>query len=400
MEAGTEAGPVPETTAAMAAFASLPNDSTGIDTFERYLWQAKLAVLTWLATLAPDGPIAVVTEMVEDLVVVETARFRFAQLKTRDRGSWSATKICESDHAVSKLVASYQVADNAGLLELSQFEVWLEGPPSADAKTNAFFSNPTNGHADLKKKISAMGLTGKAQADFLSKLRIIPHRPSRQSIDAVVIKAIGATWPHLQYQQVADLYGELLAVATAAQSASEPPAIVRTAIIAGRLDPADAAAWSPIQTQALLRGHLLAICPPLNTASNEELLERAAAGEATLLELKLVRAGASTSTVASAIGARADAEIAATVAVSSGCVDEADVDALDRRLLSVADSVAVLSRSAAPAAPAEYVFHHLMSNPANVSSTDTARVFEGDHRLIVGHLCGLSDECRFGWGRP
>jgi hypothetical protein len=402
VEAGARAGPMPATAAALEAFTSLPNDPTGIDTFERYLWQAKLAVLNWLATLGPNGPIAVVAEMVEDLVVIETDLFRFAQLKTRDRGSWSAAKICGKDHAVSKLVASYQAAKAAGLLELSQFEVWLEGPPSADAPTSAFFANPAKADADIRKKIRAMGLKGAELTEFLSRLRIVCQQPSRQFIDAVVMKAIGATWPHLQFQQQADLYEQLLKLATAAQAASEPPTVVRAALSVGRGDPADSEGWAPIQSQALLREHLRSICPPLGSASNAELLQRAAAGETTLLELKLVRAGAGPETVANAISARADAEVAATLAVSGGRIDEGDVEALDKRILSMADSVAALGRLGGPSAlaPAEHVFHNLMSRPADVSSTDTASVFEGDHRLVVGHLCGLSDQCRFGWGRP
>lgn len=389
----------PAVGAALGTFASLPNDTTGIDTFERYLWQAKLAVRSWLSTLGPTGPIAVVTEMVEDLVVVEADLFRFAQLKTRDKGSWSAAKICESGHAISKLINSYNVAKAAGILGISQFEVWLEGSQSTDAKTSAFFANPANAHAIQKKSISNLGLKGKAQADFLGRLRIHCSQPSRQSVDAVVMKAIGATWRHLSYQQITSLYEELLSVATAAQAASEPPVVVRAAIQAGRLNPSDATAWGAIANQALLREHLVALCPPLSSASNEELLERAAAGETTLLELKLVRAGAKSTTISTAISARADAAIAATLAVSGGGVDEPDMEALDKRLLSMADSVAALGELNGTAhAPAEYIFHNLMSNPVNVVSTDTGKVYDGDHRLVVGHLCGLSDECRFGWG--
>jgi hypothetical protein len=387
------------TAAALGTFTSLPNDPTGIDTFDRYLWQAKLAVRSWLSTLGPNGPLAVVAEMVEDLVVVEIDVFRFAQLKTRDKGSWSAAKICEAGHAISKLVHSYEVALDAGLLDISQFEVWLEGPQSTDARTSAFFADPLSAHAAQKKSIGEMGLKGKAQADFLSRLRIHCRQPSRQSIDAVVMKAIGATWRHLSYEQVAILYEDLLKVATAAQAASEPPAIVRAAINAGRLNPNDATVWAPVASQALLREHLVALCPPVGSASNEELLERAAIGETTLLELKLIRAGAGAETVKRAISARADAAIAATLAVSGGNGDESDMASFDKRLLSMADSVAALGKlNGATHAPAEYVFHHLMSNPANVASTDTAKFYDGDHRLVVGHLCGLSDECLYGWG--
>ena len=400
MEADAAGGVVAQATAAaVPAFTGLPSDPTGIDTFERYRWQARLAVLTWLSSLGPTGPIAIVAEHVEDLVVVESDLFRFAQLKTRDRGSWSAAKICGTGHAISKLVASYNTAKTAGLLDLSQFEVWLEGPPATDPKTKTFFADPTKAHADIKTKIRDMGLKGVALTDFLSRLRIHCQQPSRATIDAVALRAIGAAWPHMPHHQIMDLYEKLLELATAAQAASEPPAVVRAAIAAGRLDPTELALWAPISAQVMLGQHLAALCPPLPSATNAELLERAAASETTLLELKLVRAGASPQTISKAISVRAAADIAQTVAVASGRVDDNDVDRLAERVLSLADAVAhlaTLDPAKAPA-PAEHVFNELMSRP-DVASTDVARIFEGDHRLVVGRLCGLSDECRFSWG--
>lgn len=393
-------GLAPSNVAAVPAFAGLASDPTGIETFERYLWQTKLAVLTWLSALGPTGPVAIVAEHVEDLAVVEVDCFRFAQLKTKDRGSWGAMRLCGQNHAISRLVTSYKEAKAAGILSLSRFEVWLEGPPATDTKTTVFFADPTKAHADLKAKIRDFGLTGNALTDFLSRLSIHCHKPSRGTIDAVAIRAIGAAWPHMPYQQCRDLYEKLLDVAVAAQAASEPPAVVRAAIAAGRIDPADQALWSPIKDQVLLGQHLAAICPPLSAATNADLLQRAASSQTTVLELKLVRAGATPGTVLKAIEARAAADVAAALATAGGRVDDADMSGLDNRILALADAVANLARldiAVAPA-PAEYVFNNLMSRPMDVAYTDIAKVFNGDHRLVVGRLCGLSDECRFGWG--
>lgn len=400
MAAQGRGGVAQTTAAAIPAFTSLPSDPTGTNTFGRYLWQSKLAVLTWLSSLGPSGPVAIVAEHVEDLVVVETDLFRFAQLKTRDRGSWGAMRICAKDHAISRLVLSYKAAKDAGLLELSQFEVWLEGPPAEDAKTKAFFADPTNAHADIKAKIRAMGLKGSALTDFLSRLRVRCQQPSRATIDAVVLRAIGAAWPHMSHHQTGGLYEKLLELATATQAASEPPAVVRSVIASGRLDPSDPTLWEPISHQVMLGQHLAALCPPLPSATNAELLERAAAGETTLLELKLVRAGASPATILKAMKARAAADVAETTATAGGRVDRNDIEDLDDRILSLADAVANLAKlhtMSAPA-PAEFVFNNLMSRPVDVAATDVSKIFDGDHRLIVGRLCGLSDECRFGWG--
>lgn len=393
------AGPGSVDDSQFSAFAGMQSDPTGTVTFERYLWQAKLAVREGLATLSSGGPIAVVCEHVEDLVIVQTSVIRFAQLKTRDKGSWTAAKICADRHAISSLVASYLRAREAKILDISQFEVWLEGPQGDEKETTTFFADPTQASDKIKTKIRAMGLRGRALTDFLSRLRIHCQQPSRGSIDAVVMKAIGAVWPAMPYEQIEELYEKLLHAATAAQAASSPPLAVRRAVSAAQAEPANQTHWDPIRSQALTRDQIRALCPPTSSESNEELFKRSAAGEASMLELKLVRAGARTTTLKSALAVRANAEIATVKGLASGRVDGNSLVQLDSRILDMADSILALHASSGGAgSSAEYVFHTMMSRGHDVNATDVERVFEGDYRLVVGHLCGVSDQCRFGWG--
>lgn len=397
---GVEGVSEPLEPAHLAAFAGLPSDPTGVTTFERYRWQAKLAIRAWLGVLAGTGTLAVVCEHVEDLAIVELGGFRFAQLKTRDKGSWSAAKICESGHAIERLVASYKFADAAGIAGLSRFEAWLEGPPSEQKTTTEFFADPSCASTDIKKKIRAFGLSGAKLTDFLKRLSIHCHQPARQAVDAVNIRLIGAIWPGQSMDQVERLYETMLQTAEAAQSASAAPPSVRSAMQAARVAPTSAAAWAPIASQALTDQQLRALCPPLAADTHQDLVARAASGDATLLELKLVRAGASEQTVRSALLARADADVAATGARASGAMTAENEDALDTRLLAAAGSIASLASSngATLQRPAEHIFHSLMSNVANTAAVDTDGVYNRDHRLVVGHLCSVSDQCRFGWG--
>lgn len=384
----------------LAAFARLTSDPTGIRTFERYVWQAKLAIRTWLSVFAGTGMLAVVCEHVEDLAIVEANGFRFAQLKTRDKGSWSAAKICESGHAIEKLVASYKLAGEAGIACLSRFEVWLEGPPSEQKATTDFFADSTSASEDIKKKIRAFGLTGTKLTDFLKRLSIHCHQPARQAVDAVNIRLIGAIWPGQSMEQVERLYETLLQAAEAAQSAGETPQRVRSAMQAARNSPTSPDAWVPIASQALTYQQLRALCPPLASDTDQDLVARAASGEATLLELKLVRAGASEETVKRALLARADADVAATGARASGSMTAENEGALDTRLLAAAGSLASLAASNGTTLqrPGEHIFHSLMSNVANTAGIDVDGIYHRDHRLVVGHLCSVSDQCRFGWG--
>ncbi|MCV7144646.1 dsDNA nuclease domain-containing protein [Mycobacterium riyadhense] len=385
---------------AVAAFAGISSDDTGTTTFERFQWQAKLAVRSWLGMLAGDGTLAVLCEHVEDLAFVEASGFCFAQLKTRDRGSWSVAKICEKGHAVDRLAASYDLADAAGIVDRSRFEVWLEGPPSEAKETTDFFNDPTSATSITKKKIRDFGLKGVKLDDFLERLSVRCHQPARSCIDAVVIRLLGAIWPALTMDQLERLYESLLLAAESAQSATALPPSVRAAMRAAQVNPMEDGVWDPIASKSLTEDQLRAICPPLPADTDQELLARAATGEATVLELKLVRAGAREATVRNALVARADADVAATTARASGVMTADSERSLDLRLLDTAHSIASLAASSGVTMqrPGEHIFHTLMSNAANTAALDLDRLYNRDHRLLVGHLCTVSDQCRFGWG--
>jgi len=398
--AHASAAPTPIGQGEIAALAAMPSDPTGTSTFERFRWQAKLAVRAWLGLLVDDEKIAVVCEHVEDLALVSTSVVRFTQLKTRDKGSWSAAKIFEDGHAIHRLVYSYIIAETAGLLAVSKFEVWLEGPPSEAKPTTDFFGNPGTATSAQKQKLRGFGLPNRKVDDFLSRLAIHCHQPARQSVDAVVIRLIGATWPSLTMDQVERLYEVLLQAAEAAQSAAEPPPSMRAAIASARGDPNAPHAWDPISAQALTESQLRALCPPLPTDTDENLLARASAGGVTVLELKLARAGASRQTVEQALLARADADVAAIAGRASGVLSFSSEQALDSRVVTSGNSIvsAAASNASGPQRPAELVFHTMMSNVANTAALDRDGVYGRDHRLVIGHLCSVSDQCRFSWG--
>lgn len=386
--------------AEIVAFAEMTGDDTGAVTFERFRWQAKLAVRAWLGTLASGGVVAVVCEHVEDLAFIEVAGFCFAQLKTRDKGSWSVAKICAEDHAVDRLAASYLLAETAGIVSHSRFEVWLEGAPSEAKETTDFFKDPKSATAGIKRKIREFGLQGAQVDDFLSRLSVHCHQPARPSIDAVVIRLIGAIWPALTLHQAERLYESLLRAAEAAQGATATPPSIREVMSAALADLSNSELLQPIASKCLTVTQARALCPPLPTDTDQDLLNRAATGEASLLELKMVRAGASDDTIQSALLARADAEVAATQGRASGSMTEELEEAFDSRLLASAHSVAAAAAAAGVALsrPGEYVYHTLMGSPANTAALDIDGFYRRDPRLVVGHLCGVSDQCRYGWG--
>lgn len=396
----------------LARLAQAQSDPTGVDTFARYVWQAKQAVRQWLTCLSMQGgPVFVVCELVDDVAVVYSDKIRFLQLKTRDRGSWSASSMC--DRGIDALVRSYTAAHKVDLHEIASFELWLEGPISDVAKTVNFVNRPASAGSSLRAKIAACGLDPMWMDDFLERLVIRPGQPTRAHIDAMVLWELGALWPSRSRPELEYLYERLLVAATAAQAAATTPASVQAHLAAARgyleLDLPEpgtlgAEAIDAIRPQVLSRGMLTALMPPLPGESTSQLLARFSAGSSvSMLELKMIAAGAAGETVRQAQQFRADMEIKRQLLLASRETVEADLERLAARVLTVADATAkriafaAVSNPAAAARPADAIAADLLSRPSDLGHCDSESLFGGDGQLIYGYIGHLSDLCRFAW---
>jgi hypothetical protein len=385
-----------------------------VDTFARYVWQAKQAVRQWLTCLAhTGGPHFIVCEHIEDVLVVYPDRLRFLQLKTRDRGSWSAANMC--DHGIDSLARSYTVARNAGLHDRACFELWLEGPIGATRDTASFVGHPADASGPIRDKIVTKGIQRRWLDDFLDRLVIHSDQPARAHIDAKAIREMGALWPSLSMPGLEQVYQRLLDAAMAAQRAEPAPAVlthVRAAQSA--LRPARAPelsstaanedALAAISAQILSKEALLALTPPLPGESVEDLLARMSAGStASMLELKMMQAGASRHTIERAQVLRAEADVRRQLLLAGSAGAEIDLEALAERVLMVAEATAdgvALSAAANPVAAArsaEVIAAHLLSQPDILGRLDRAGLFDGDGLTMYGFLSHLSDLCRFNW---
>lgn len=384
----------------LSAVSGITGDTTGRDTFERYVWQAKQAVFAWLQCLGTGSSIAVICERVDDLVVVSDASIRFMQLKTRDRGSWSALHVCSKGHGIDALVKSFKLAKKAGILSWSSFELFLEGPAAAQAETTSFFHDPSAATTRIKTKVKSHGLAARDLDEFLSRLTISPNRPSRRTIDAMVIRLMGAMWPTLTMAEIEKAYLVLLGYAERAQSAESLEMQVRHGLHLLMADGEEECWPQEFSEQVLHRDTLKRLTPPFAGESDEMLLSRVREG-VTALELKLARAGASPTVVAKALSLRAEADVARRVALAGSASPES-LDVIAQKLLEIAIASAgkapfVAGSAAAQLRAGDFVTHDLLSRPTDLLSTDVGKIFKGDPRLLYGYLCQLSDECRFGW---
>ncbi|MCX4974514.1 dsDNA nuclease domain-containing protein [Streptomyces sp. NBC_00620] len=393
----------------LAALAQMDSEETGSATFARYRWQAKQAVRHWLTCMRRnDGPIAVICERTEDITIVHPKRVRFAQLKTRDKGSWSASLVCDKGHGIDSLARTYTAARKLGLHGVSSFELWLEGPMSDVKATVDFFKDPRNASAEIRKKIVARGVPRAQLDDFLQRLVIRVQQPTRAHIDAVILYEMSALWPAHTHSELIDVYVRLLDTASAAQAGEstigEVHRILNRKFNQEKDGLSDAQALAGLGVHLLETDQLSRLTPPLADDTDDDLLARISRGEATsMLELKMRRAGASESVIRQAQEFRAGSDIQRLMVVASRTNTEHDFSNLQQRVLTVARACAhkvhlnAASNPAAAARPADVISAELLSRPSEMAQLDSGDLFGRDGFQVYGFLCHLSDECHFPW---
>lgn len=397
----------------LAKVAEVESDPTGLDTFARYVWQAKQVVRQWLTCLSEhDGPLFAVCEQVEDLALVYADRIRFVQLKTRDRGSWSVAAMC--DRGLDALVRSYGAARKARIHEVCTFELWVEGAIADKADTVDFVEAPRSAGSDVRSKLVANGLIRSLVDDFLQRLVVRPDQPTRAHIDAKAMWELGALWPALSRPEVEYLYQRLLIAAEAAQTGgSGHPGSIQACLAAALPhlsrdlpgpDEPGGEVIEAIREQVLSRGMLVGLTPPLPGESHEQLLARIASGPAaSLMELKMMAAGAGRQLIERVQEMRADMEVERQLLLASRDSAEADLERLATRVLGMAEATAsriglsAASNPAAAARSAEAIAADLLARPGDLAHCDRHPLFDRDEHMIFGYLGHLSDVCRFRW---
>lgn len=383
-----------------------PGDTSGTETLGRYVYQCKVAVQRWLGTLALEEDAFVLCEFLDDITTVTGDEIRFAQVKTRDRGAWTAAKVLARGGGIDALIRSYNLAKSAGIVTSVRLELLLEGPEGTAAATRTFFKDPSSASIDQRSSLMDLGLAEDDVDDFLDRLTIVPQYHARSSIDAVTMRLLMDLAPgHTAgIEMVYDtLVERAIAAHLGASESADPehPLAVQHA-------PGSEEQNAPAE-HALSRVELLTLLPPLPALAEEQrrLLEAANGGalKMTLLEWKLRVAGADDSTITRAQERRAAASAAlATRPSIGGGVDE-ELQQLSDRLIEHADAVTTDVVGSAPTTaqagrPAEVIFSRLVQQTTQLGHLDTDDVVGGDGNAVLGLLCELSDQCHFQWRKP
>jgi hypothetical protein len=380
-----------------------PGDTSGSETFARYLYQCKVAVQRWLATLELDDDAFLLCEFADDVTTSASSGLCFAQVKTRDRGSWTAAKVLGEGGGIDALVRSYNLAKQGGIAASTRLELILEGPEGTATETRTFFADPSSASTDQKKKLKSLGLAAADAADFLGRLTIVTQYHARISIDAVTHRLLMKLIPG-HTATIEDVYDKLLSRVIAAHLGS-----------AASSDPEHPLAFQPrpgsdeqgvVEEHLLTRAELLTILPPIPALEAEQrrLLEAANGGASAMtdLEWKLSVAGAEPETITRAQTRRSTtAARLAERPTLDGDVD-GELGRLEERALEYADAVTAdvvgsAAGSAQAGRPAEVIYGRLVQQTGQLAALDRDSVLDGDGELVLGLVCELSDRCLFEW---
>lgn len=393
--------------ALIALGSTVSPDSSGSVTFGKYRYQAKVAALLWISCLQQEGPIAIVCEHVDDLVLVWEQRLEFRQVKTRipGRASWTFNEVCKDGGGVDSLIRS-RLAFNGrseGLEVRDSYSLWLEGAASLKEPTAGFFARPNSVSGNQKKKVAGLAkavakdqkkdISDAEISNFLDALVILPNRVNEQDIDNMVLAALAKALPNTRVVHVLSTLEKILQRTEDAQEGTLVTRDAQDFMSAAGLALADES--NPLERQTLTKAELIGMLPDDPAIGHAHLSALLTSGKPiSNLRRKLMLACASQEVQMEAAALQATADSRRIELFASSTTAEEALAALAEELLDHGRTVAM--RHANSTTPGQQVFIDLKLDRMMLKQFDVDRLFTDRHGQL-GYLCCLSDECEYSW---
>ncbi len=372
----------------------IPPDDTGVDTFRRFRFQAEVAFPLCLYCAIGGTIKSVVMEHFEDVAIEETNRWRFQQIKTRnlDRGPWKLSDIldCGGIHA---LFRTHRVTKEHANIRL---ELLLEGALKPRDAIQELRSN--NATPETQKKLQhALNASAEEVRQFISRLHVSPYNRYRDSIEDHNLVLLGQHAKHLTAEQIKGIYkiviDRILDAMDVRLGTEEWEQFCLT------LQPLNGhqVFQKKRLTPEILRPLFGPITPKIGVLLKQIIEPEKAVTSP--LEQKLIMGGAAAPLVDLAKSLRAYAVSTELEQSSASLFADADelLEDVRHRLLSRA--IAISGKDGNSPNPAANIWAALMDVLAKDRELiDKHRFFDQDVDLLMGELCELSDQCRFGWG--
>ena len=368
----------------------------GSDTLARFRYQAEVTVPFCLAAaLGAEDIVEVVPEHLEDIALRHRTGWRYLQVKSRnpERGLWTLSDLVCRGGALRSLYRTHLFTNESH----APLELILEGAHKTNDVIQEFL--PGGDRSGLEPRVAeSLGIELSDAARFLARVVLNAPPAPREYVSAANRDLIHSHAQHLTGAAVRHLHRELLQEIERAMRCDRLGAFWPRAIShpATRSDVAELR----LASKTLTADRLRAILRPLSPEPRPVLRRMVETGSRAFssLERKMVDGGATPAVIEQARLLAADARYhrfsreAQTIEP-----DTAKREDLHRRIEVHATAKGALHGQASR--PAVGIWDDLLQTfESHAESIDQHNLVERDPMLLLGEACGLSDECRFGWG--
>ena len=370
-------------------------DDSGSDTFERFRYQAMVALRFCVDCGLGGRTQSVIAEHLEDLAVHQDSSWRFIQVKTRNpqRGPWRLSDLLSDNGALHSLLRCHRVL---GEVECT-LEVFLEGPIDGKDRLSKFSAQASSGRQECVETIATkLGLVEPELSEFVGRVRVFADFPHRALIESDNLGFLGRAAPDLTYAELVDIHGRIIEVFCEAMASGDTGSHYPRAVIEPETIP-DGDTRALVARKHLTRDRLGPLCANL-ASKPRPLIARMVEPHGdtpTVLEQKLIAGGAPAQIVADAKELRANAASRKLELLAMGGLDREIEDVRQSLRLRTNSQVALHEDKPRPA---RYIWDGLLQMLTLQASAIDPNNHFGRAEFLLGEVCELADECTTNWG--
>ena len=378
------------------SFNQTPPDDTGTDTIKRYRYQAQLALPFCLACARKYKVRSIIMEHFEDIVVECDDYWHFIQVKTRnaERGHWKLPD------AIDGLKSLYRTFSETSDLN-AKYSLYIEGAIAVTDDLNALTlsSSSMDISNDIVQKISQkLDIENSKCRDFLESVTVHANQPPRAHITSYNIRLMGQGSASSSIREIESLEEKLTDEILRAMSCDRLDNLLYRYI--AKAEELEDEIKARIDAKRLTASNIADIIGSLASGDYPLLLRITDLHEPspTNLQKKLIAGGATERIIKNAKELRANASIREVEIRSSGFINQED------RIVDVQIRITTLTNSIVEEhdeleKPAKIIWRKVLNELTQKKETvDPHRIYKQDPYLLLGAVCGISDECRIDWG--
>lgn len=371
-----------------------PPDDTGTDTLKRFRYQAQIALPFCLACARKEKVCSIIMEHFEDIVVEYDDYWHFIQVKTRnaERGQWKLPD------AIDGLKSLYRAFSETSHLN-AKYSLFIEGAIAARDDLNALTHSKIDISNDLVQKISQkLNLEDSNCRVFLESVTVHPNQPPRANITSHNIHLMGQVSASTSTREIESLEEKLTDEILRAMSCDRLDSLLYHYI--AKVEEIEDETRARIEAKRLTASNITDILGSLASGDYPLLLRITDLHEPspTNLEKKLIAGGATERIIRDAKTLRANASIREAEILSSGFLNQEDrITDVQIRIQTLTNSI--VEEHDESEKPAKIIWRMVLTElTQKKESVDPHRVYKQDPYLLLGAVCGISDECRIDWG--